>query len=64
MSELDNVPDYCSLGKGGTIGYMIDRLDQLLNLGDKPELKEIYQAWRATRHSPECVLNNGLLVCP
>jgi hypothetical protein len=63
--RLDNVPDYClSLSKGGITGYMIDRLDQLLNLGDKPELSEIYKTWKITRDNPECELNSGLLICP
>lgn len=62
--RLDNVLPYClTLGKGTILGYLIDRLDQMQNLHDKPSLSEVYKTWKLTRDNPNCTMEPGLLVC-
>jgi uncharacterized membrane protein YqgA involved in biofilm formation len=63
--RLDNVLPYClTLAKGTVVGYLIDRLDQMQNLQDKPSLSEIYNTWKLTRDNPNCSVEAGLLICP
>ena len=63
--RLDNVPPYClTLAKGTVFGYLIDRLDQMQNLQDKPSLSETYNTLKSTRDNPSCSVEAGLLLCP
>ena len=61
--RLDNVLPYClTLAKGTVVGYLIDRLDQMQNLQDKPSLSETYNTWKSTRDNPSCSVKAGLLL--
>jgi len=63
--RLDNVLTYClSLGKGTVLGYLIDILDQIQNLHDKPSLSEVFKTWKLTRDNPNCSIGPGMLLCP
>ena len=63
--RLDNVLPYCSsLGKGTVLGYLIDRLDQIQNLHDKPSLSEVYNTWKLSRDNPNCIIGQGIMNCP
>lgn len=56
--RLDNLRDYClSYDKGGITPYMIDRLDQLLNLHSQQKFLNAYKNWEIFRDKPECNTN-------
>jgi len=64
-ARLDFVLDYClTIGKGTLTGYLIDRLDQLLNLHSKPSLSKIYHNWWLSRDNPNCNVVSGIITCP